>query len=182
MEIDKKIIRFSDIPKLTEYGNYSIDVELTDIPYIIKKWQEDEYYKLQLNPDFQRGYVWTEEQQIAYIEFLLKGGKPARTIYFNKPSWQGGIAKTDYDEFVCVDGLQRITAVLNFINNKIMVFGSYYKEFEDRLPSNIGLIFSVNNLQTEKEVLQWYVDMNTGGTLHTNEEIDKVKKMIMRLE
>ena len=30
---------------------------------------------LQFNPDFQRGHVWTEGQQIAFMEFLLKGGK-----------------------------------------------------------------------------------------------------------
>lgn len=175
-----KIIRFRDIPQLTRYGNWQVNVFLKDVPYQIKKWQEDEYYCLQLNPNFQRGHVWTEQQQISYIEFLLKGGKPARTIYFNKPSWQG-YASTEYDDFVCVDGLQRITAVFGFMNNKIKVFGSYYKEFEDRLPSNAELLFNVNNLQTEKEVLQWYVDMNAGGTPHTNEEIERIKKMILEL-
>lgn len=31
---------------------------------------------------------------------------------------------------------------------------------------------NVNDLKTEKEVLQWYVDMNAGGTPHTKEEIE----------
>lgn len=35
---------------------------------------------------------------------------------------------------------------------------------------------------TKEEVLQWYVDMNTGGTPHTNEEIERVKKMIKEIE
>lgn len=161
-----KITRFRDITHLTKYGSSHINVELRDVPHMIETWQEDEYYKLKFNPDFQRGYVWTEDQQVAYVESLLRGGKPARTIYFNKPSWQSEIAETDYDDFVYVDGLQRITAVLKFINNEIKIFGSYYKEFEDSIPSNIGLMFSVNNLQTEKEVLKWYIDMNTGGTKH----------------
>ena len=39
------------------------------------------------------------------------------------------------------------------MNNEIKVFGSYYKEFEDRLPQNAELLFNVNNLQTEREVL-----------------------------
>ena len=39
-----------------------------------------------------------------------------------------------------------------------------------------------NNLKTKKEVLQWYIDMNTGGTLHTAEEIKRVKKLIDDLE
>ena len=38
-----------------------------------------------------------------------------------------------------------------------------------------------NNLKTKREILQWYVDMNAGGTPHTNEEIERIKKMIENL-
>lgn len=44
------------------------------------------------------------------------------------------------------------------------------------------LRFNVNDLKTEKKVLQWYIDMNAGGTPHTTEEIERVKKMITELE
>lgn len=43
------------------------------------------------------------------------------------------------------------------------------------------MILNVNNLKSEKEVLQWYVDMNAGGTPHASEEIERVKKMIEEL-
>lgn len=43
------------------------------------------------------------------------------------------------------------------------------------------MILNVNNLKSEKEVLQWYIDMNAGGTPHTNEEIERVKQMIKEL-
>ena len=55
------------------------------------------------------------------------------------------------------------------------------KDFEDKIPLSIDFIFNVNDLKTEKEVLQWYVDMNAGGTPHTSEEINRVKKMIEKL-
>lgn len=177
----EKITKFKDIPQLTRTGNYQVNMPLRYIPDAIKKWQEDEWYNLQLNPNFQRGYVWTEEQQIKYIEYLLRGGKAANVIYFNQPSWQGA-AGTDYNDFVCVDGLQRLTAVLRFMNNEIKVFGNYYKEFEDKLPFDVELIFNINNLKTEKEVLQWYIDMNTGGTPHTDKEIERVRQMLYKLD
>lgn len=72
---------------------------------------------MQLNPDFQRGHVWIENQQIKYIEYILRGGKTARVIY-------------------------------------------------------------LNNLKTRKEVLQWYLEFNSYGTIHTEEEINKVKKLL----
>lgn len=43
------------------------------------------------------------------------------------------------------------------------------------------MILNVNDLKTEKEVLQWYVDMNAGGTIHASDEIERVKKMIQEL-
>lgn len=171
-------MKFKDIPQLTEYGVYQVNVPIRYVLDNITKWEEDSYYQLQLNPDFQRGHVWTEEQQIRYMEFLLKGGKSSRVIYFNKPSWQSSMPIKKYDDFVCVDGLQRLTAIMRFLKNEIKVFDTYYKDFEDKLPIRYDVIFNVNNLKTKKEVLQWYIDLNIGGTAHTKEEIDKVKKMM----
>ena len=42
-------------------------------------------------------------------------------------------------------------------------------------------ILNVNDLKTEKEVLQWYIDMNAGGTPHSSEEIQRVREMIEKL-
>lgn len=175
-----KITRFKDIPQFTREGNYQVDMDIRRIPEWIKNEQRE--MNLQLNPGFQRGHVWTEEQQIAWLEFFLKGGKSGNIVYFNCPSWHHSVKDGDYDEYVCVDGLQRITSICRFINNEIKVFGSYYNEYEDpRIVSRHTLKFNVNDLKTEKEVLQWYIDMNAGGTPHTNEEIERVKQMIEKL-
>ena len=175
----EKITRFEDIPQFTRDGSWQCNYPLD---YFVRHINEEvEEQGLQLNPDFQRGHVWTEEQQIAWLEFFLKGGKTGRVIYLNKPSWHRTVSDEDYDDYVCVDGLQRITAIRRFINNEIKVFGSYYNEFTDKLRWINTIELNVNDLKTEKEVLQWYVDMNAGGTPHTSDEIDRVKQMIKKL-
>ena len=177
----EKITRFRDIPQFTREGNYQVDMDIRRIPEWIANEQKE--MNLQLNPKFQRGHVWTEEQQIAWLEFFLKGGKSGNVVYFNCPSWHYSVKEGDYDEYVCVDGLQRLTAICRFVNNEIKLFGSYFREYEDpRIVSRYTLKVNVNDLKTEKEVLQWYVDMNAGGTPHANEEIERVKKMIKELE
>ena len=166
-------MKFTDIPKLTRSPPYHVNVGLD----YLRTWitEHEEELNLQLNPDFQRGHVWTREQQIKYMQFLLRGGNSGREIYFNMPGWMG-----DFNgEFVCVDGLQRLTACLAFINNEVPVFGTYISEFEDRLRmSNVNLSVHVNNLKTKREVLTWYIEMNESGTIHTKEEINKVKEML----
>lgn len=169
-------MKFKDIPQFTQAGSYQVNIALKYFDKWIKKNVED--YGLELNPDFQRGHVWTEAQQISYIEFLLRGGKSGRVIYFNNPSWHHSVPQGNYDDFVCVDGLQRTTAILRFLNNEIPAFETYFNEFEDKIPLDVNVLVNVNDLKTKKEVLQWYVEMNDGGTPHTKEEIEVVKKLI----
>lgn len=167
-------MRYSDIPSFTSEGNYQVDVPLNRI-----KAHLDTFLEMGLNmePDFQRAHVWTETQQIRFVEWLLRGGKgSAQNIYFNHTRWD---TLASDGEFVLVDGLQRTTAVLRFLNNEIPVFGGYYfRDFEGPCPMHIGLRFCVNNLKTRAEVLQWYLDINAGGVAHTEEEIEKVRRLL----
>lgn len=175
----QKITKFKDIPQFISDGLYQVNYQLVSFVKFIE--EEIEEAGLDLNPEFQRGHVWTERQQIAWLEYHLRGGKSGNTVYLNNPHWHSG-RLPEKGKYVCVDGLQRITAAQRFIHNEIKVFGSYFSEYEDGiriLPATI--ILHVNDLKTEKEVLQWYVDMNSGGTPHTAEEIEKVKTMIKNL-
>lgn len=132
-------------------------------------------------PVFQLGHVWNEIQQISYVEFVLRGGKSSRIVYFNCPSWNCEVKDGGYNDFVCVDGLQRITAVLRFMNNEIPAFGIFCKDYEDKLPVDVNLVLNVNDLKTQREVLQWYIDLNSGGTPHSSEEIQRVKQLMENL-
>ena len=36
---------------------------------------------------------------------------------------------------------------------------------------------NINSLKSKKDVLKWYLHINDGGTPHTKEEIERVKKL-----
>lgn len=169
-----KYTKFRDIPQFTRTGNWECDFTLPELVKFVEKEVEEQ--NLQLEPDFQRGHVWTEEQQIAFLEFFLRGGKTGRVIYLNNPSWT--FPNEEYNEYVCVDGLQRYTAIKRFINNEIPVFGTYYKDYEDNMRSSRTMRLNINDLGSRKEVLQWYIEFNSGGTPHTENEIERVKKLL----
>lgn len=170
-------MKFKDIPQFITTGSWECDFSLPSFIKEIRRMVEEE--GLVLNPDFQRGHVWTEEQQIKYVEFVLKGGKTGKVIYLNYPSWHRSVPKGAYNEFVCVDGLQRITAIERFLNNEIKVFGHYYSEYEDSPRSTTHTMkINANDLKTKEEVLQWYIDFNSGGTVHSEEEIERVKGLL----
>lgn len=102
---------------------------------------------------------------------------------FNDPYWHSCKPKIGYSDFVCVDGLQRITAIQRFMNNEIPVFGMFHFDFEGETDLiRHSMIFNINDLKTKKEVLQWYIQMNAGGTPHSAEEIERVKKLMEECE
>jgi uncharacterized protein with ParB-like and HNH nuclease domain len=166
------MVKFSKIPKFTQIPAYKVDICLEDFKRRVEKDIQEK--DLQLNPDFQRGHIWTQEQQIKYVEYILRGGQSGRDFYFNHQGW----FRDWKGEYVCVDGLQRITALLEFLNDKIPVFGHYLREYDEALPMRIQFQWHINDLQNKADVLTWYLEMNEGGTPHTKEELDRVRKMI----
>ena len=170
--------RFRDIPQFTKASAYHVDVAWD---YMFREWLPEMLnHGLDLNPDFQRGHVWTEEQQIRYCEFILRGGHSSKEIYINDPHWN----KTFKDGYaVLVDGKQRIEAARRFIQNEIKVFGHFKDDFTDRLDFlKARFSVNINDLATKAEVYQWYLDLNDGGVAHTKAELDKVRKLMAAAE
>ena len=89
------------------------------------------------------------------------------------------------DEMVIVDGKQRLTSIIMFLQNELPVFknldkndvGFYYKEL-DSIRLNCDLEFVINDLPTKKQELEWYLQINRGNVAHTKEELEKVEKML----
>lgn len=176
-----KYTRFQDVPKYIQSGDYECDYDLHRVWPVVSEWMAKDCYGLDIDPDFQRVHVWTEAQQVAWLEHVLRHGKSGRVLYFNKPSW-GGKRTAKYDDFVLVDGKQRLEAIRRFSLNEIRVFGSYFSEYTDspRICSTIK--FNVNDLPRKRDVLKWYLQMNAGGTPHTDEEIARVAQMLNEAE
>lgn len=130
---------------------------------------------LDLEPDFQRAHVWTPEQQVSYVEYILHGGESGKELYFNCAGWM----RDWRGPYVIVDGKQRLEAVRRFMRNEIPAFGRRLEEYRDK-PDMITARFSWNvaALETRREVLQWYIAFNRGGTVHTAEEIAKVQRLL----
>jgi hypothetical protein len=157
----------NDIPQFTT-ASYAVDIPWDHLEHWLKEHEPD------FSPDFQREHVWDVAQKSRYIEFILRGGKSGTDVYFNQPGWNSG----KRGHLVCVDGKQRIHAALDFLQNKIPAFGHKFQEYEGRLRINTRFRVHVNDLKSHQEVLQWYLDLNTGGTPHSNEEIRRVQLLL----
>lgn len=164
---------FQDIPTFTRDASYTIDVSWALLERTLADM--DETNGLDLDPPYQRAHVWTEAQQISFVEFKLRLGAGSNQIRWNSAGWNRAGTKT----LELVDGKQRLQAVRRFMRDEIPAFGKTVSEYEGSLRHFIYRFqFLINDLPTRAEVLQWYLDINTGGTVHTDEEIEKVRRLL----
>lgn len=77
--------------------------------------QANEMHQLQMRPPFQRNLVWTDKQKSFLIDTLLNN-YPVPELYMQDLTGEDGSKK-----YIVVDGQQRITACLEFIENKFQI-------------------------------------------------------------
>ena len=85
-------------------------------------------------------------------------------------------------EMQILDGLQRLTAVREFMAGKVEPFGLSIEDlrgssYEPARPF-YRLRFAVHTFQTRRDLLQHYLDLNVGGTPHAAEEIQRVRGLL----
>lgn len=139
----------------------------------------------ELNPDFQRGHVWTDAQRTAYVEALLRGMTTGR-ILFNCPGWsraQGPEGDIPENTFYCIDGLQRLTAVRKFMAGEVKVFGGLVAEDLrgspfDPFRMSYRIQVGIYEFTSRAELLQFYLDLNLGGSVHEPQEIERVRGLL----
>lgn len=172
---------FEDFKNPLKDPSYIIDVDWRYLEVQLTHYDED-HCRLNFNPEYQRGRVWTREQQIEYVEYKIRGGIGADIICLNVPGLRGEYKpKTadllDYQGEV-VDGLQRLTAVLEFKKDMFPIFGDHYCKDLGRIPSYLIFKFKIGNFWHRREVLTWYLAVNSKGTPHSVEEIERVRKLL----
>lgn len=164
--------KWRSIPRLPQ-AHHQVDVEW--------RWLETtmETYPakggLNLNPDYQREHVWTREQQVAYVEYVLSGGEVGKAIIWNATSWP----VDDGNPIELVDGKQRLEAVRAFLRGDFKAHGMTY-EPNDALGVECRFHWRICSLATRAEVLALYLNINAGGTPHTAHEIERVRSLLSK--
>ena len=177
---------FNEIVKPVKNPTRTFYCGLNYLETWLQSEKENCKYGVDLNPEFQRGHVWTEQQQVHYLENVFRGivDEAGLTIRFNCPTWRNDIAEDSdlIDQMVCVDGLQSLNSFRKFIAGEIEVFGIAYKRLPRRiLLRSINIIIKMFDFQYYKDLLQYYVDINGGGTVHTEEELERVRKLLEKV-
>ncbi len=120
-----------------------------------------------MDPEFQREFVWNAEKQSKLIESVLMR-IPLPVFY---------IAERDDGKVVVVDGLQRLTTFLNFVNDEFRLRlpgkpeldGKNFSELEGRLQNRIEdcnlTLYLIDSKAPERARLDIFERVNSGEPL-----------------
>lgn len=152
---------------------------------------------LELDADFQRTYVWTTEQKIAFVENLLRRKVKSASILFNQYGYNlslDQLNQIDSDiagKFICVDGKQRLSACLDFVQGKLALFDGQltYADLMSNQKIKLRILehrfahlrFCFLNFESKRDLLNFYLELNSGGTVHSEQDLNKVKEILARL-
>lgn len=162
---------------------YGFDVSFKDLENQISQLTRD--WNLDLNPDFQRGHVWNDSQRRAYMEGIFNNTvtEHQRVIQFNSPTWvETSPPNCDIpDSMQIIDGLQRLTTVRRFLDGQVHPFGMSYEELKqtDFNPDRFSFSFkfAVHTFTKRADLLDFYLKINAGGTVHPQDEIERVRAL-----
>ena len=153
----------------------------TGIGYMLKQvdsWfsKSEEVEPLNPSPPYQRGYVWTWGQSAEFMGFLISGGRvPA--IY----------TRLCAKHTELIDGKQRLRAVQRFLAGDLPartpnhgdVWWSQFSVVERRRFRRLTFpVIRLDEGTSDETVFRLYLQINSGGTSHTKEELTRVRAML----
>ncbi len=110
----------------------------------IRDWSTNK--RLELKPDFQRNQVWSRAAQVMLIDTIIRN-IPLPKIYIKS------IIKDQNTYRIVVDGQQRLTAILMFVNNQLKLNHPYSGEYQ-------GCKFNDLPQEIQDKILRYKIDIN----------------------
>jgi hypothetical protein len=139
---------------------------------------EKYYFGLNLNPDYQRDFVWNDQDQINLIDSIFKNIDIGKFVIIKYPYSE--YERTGFDREV-LDGKQRIKALLDYYEDRFEYKGCKFSDLckHDKYHfENYSLsIAFIDNMNIEQK-LRYFLMLNRSGHVMTVEHLNKVENML----
>lgn len=123
-------------------------------------------------PSWQRGLVWSEKQKVAFIESVYMG-YDLGSVMVNDHHWnEAGTAMLPMSD-ILIDGQQRLSALVGFVNNEFPLNGLYWKDLsriEQRTLRERQIGYKSVRCFNEDKLKAVYNHLNFSGVAHQSTE------------
>jgi hypothetical protein len=135
------------------------------------------YYSsgIDLEPDYQRGNVWTPEQEYMLIDSIYKNIDIGKFTVIRR-----SFKKRLSHYYEMLDGKQRLIALLRFYESRFRYKGKYFHELCTRDQghfTNYSVNYSECKPLTDEQKYRYFLKLNTSGKPVDSSHIEKVEKL-----
>lgn len=133
------------------------------------------HFGLNLDPEYQRGYVWSQEDKEKLID----------SIFGNVDIGKFCFIKNKYSDdylYEVLDGKQRCRTILDYYENRFPYKGKYYNDLSnnDRWYFDNYMISTAEvDFADKQTVLKYFLLLNTAGKVMDEEHLAKVNQMYL---
>jgi hypothetical protein len=169
-------------PHVIKFNENNVRYYNQDINGLLTKFF---HFGVDLNPEYQRGNVWSDEQKELLIDSIYKRINIGSFVFVEK-KWFHNNDVTDY-MYEILDGKQRYTAILDYIMGKFPYHGKYYHELSpvtrnefENCQVLIGELQLDKNTSeyNKKKVLEQFIRLNECGTTMDKSIIENARKIM----
>lgn len=136
------------------------------------------FFGIDLNPEYQRGNVWTLEDKVSLIDSIFNDIEIGRIVLMKRPS--SGSRKHLYE---MIDGKQRLTTLIEFFEDRFAYNGLKYSELnyvnKHQFNSTHIALIETDEL-THEQILEFFIRVNTSGRPVDPVHLEKVKSMLKK--
>lgn len=153
----------------------------TSCTYNTSIWQLLESFKNSwIIPEFQRGYVWTDDQVSRLIQSIALGLPVASIIVCPVET---SVSTGPYGNNYLIDGLQRCSAIDKFVNQGFNLTNVCIPELAGKTIKDIDFhlhflqvgVTCVNKKMTEKEAKDFFILINESTTKMDEQHLESIK-------
>lgn len=137
------------------------EIKLSDLV----EWIETK--KIDLNPSYQRNFIWSPKDQSELIDTMLKGFPLPNFFIYIRPD----------GNFEMVDGQQRATTIYSFVKGKIsstpLFNKAHFSEVKEDLKDYLLPVIFLSDLKSNESLKDFYVLINKKGKHLNLPEVNK---------
>lgn len=136
------------------------------------------YWGVDMNPEYQRGNVWSLEDKVALIDSIFNDIEIGRIV----------LMKRDYsserkETYEIIDGKQRLTALTEFFEDRFQYKGLFFSQMhpadQNHFENKQMAVIEAPEMSRE-QVIEYFIRVNISGRPVNPEHLEKVKAMIKK--
>jgi len=176
--IEKYREDFKDEEIIHDRNGLFLNYSQREVYSIISKYY---HFGIEMNPEYQRDLVWSEQDKVNLIASVFNGIDIGKFLFVHL-EWSD---REDHKGYEVIDGKQRISALVEFFENRFPYKGKYYKDLHPH-DKNWFTGYSISYAEvkgiTQKQKYEYFLKVNTCGRIVSQDHLDKVQKLLDECE